>query len=160
MADETLLALTADIVSAHVSNNSVGVSEVPNLIASVFTALGALSAGSRESEAPKQEPAVSIGRSVKPDYIVCLEDGMKLKMLKRHLKNTYDMTPDEYRAKWGLPSTYPMVAPNYTALRKELAVKIGLGSKGRGRKVSVPAGATPVKPKVVRKRNPKPASSA
>jgi predicted transcriptional regulator len=125
---ETLITLTADIVAAHVSNNSVAVSDIPALIANVHTALAGL--GSPAS-APvvKQEPAVSIRSSIKPDYIVCLEDGKKLKMLKRHLMTHYGMTPDDYRAKWGLPAEYPMVAPNYAETRRNLAVKIGLGRK-------------------------------
>lgn len=126
---ETLITLTADIVSAHVSNNSVAVSDLATLIASVHGALANLGQGPQEAEAPKQEPAVSIRASVKPDYIVCLEDGKKLKMLKRHLNTAFGMTPDDYRAKWGLPKDYPMVAPNYAASRAELAKKIGLGRK-------------------------------
>ena len=125
---ETLITLTADIVAAHVSNNSVAVSDIPTLIANVHTALAGLGS---PAAAPvvKQEPAVSIRSSIKPDYIVCLEDGKKLKMLKRHLMTHYSMTPDDYRAKWGLPAEYPMVAPNYAETRRNLAVKIGLGRK-------------------------------
>jgi predicted transcriptional regulator len=126
--NDTLITLTADIVAAHVSNNSVSVGDVASLIANVHAALSGLGA-SATPEAPRQEPAVSIRSSVKPDYIVCLEDGKKLKMLKRHLMTHYQMTPDDYRAKWGLPSDYPMVAPSYAATRKELALKIGLGRK-------------------------------
>ena len=132
---ETLITLTADIVSAHVSNNSVAVNDLPNLIQNVHVALTGL--GSKpEPMAAKQEPAVSIRSSVKPDYIVCLEDGKKLKMLKRHLMTHYQMTPDEYRTKWGLNADYPMVAPNYAEQRRSLAKKIGLGTKRRrtGRK--------------------------
>src|SRR3712207_4810995 len=132
---ETLITLTADIVSAHVSNNSVAVNDLPNLIQNVHNALTGL--GTKPEPAPvKQEPAVSIRSSVKPDYIVCLEDGKKLKMLKRHLMTHYQMTPDEYRAKWGLSADYPMVAPNYAEQRRSLAKKIGLGTKRRrtGRK--------------------------
>lgn len=125
---ETLITLTADIVSAHVSNNSVAVSDLPVLISNVHNALSGL--GERKEEpAPKQEPKVSIRSSIKPDYIVCLEDGKKLKMLKRHLSTHYDMTPDEYRQKWGLNADYPMVAPNYAEQRRALAKKIGLGTK-------------------------------
>ncbi|MEQ9661546.1 MAG: MucR family transcriptional regulator [Parasphingopyxis sp.] len=123
---ETLVTLTADIVSAHVSNNSVAVSDLPLLINSVHGALTALDSGAEE-ETP--EPAVPIRSSVKRDYIVCLEDGKKLKMLKRHLKTAFDMTPDEYRQKWDLPSDYPMVAPAYAEQRRDLAKKIGLGRK-------------------------------
>ena len=132
---ETLITLTADIVSAHVSNNSVAVNDLPNLIQNVHNALIGL--GSQPEPAPvKQEPAVSIRSSVKPDYIVCLEDGKKLKMLKRHLMTHYQMTPDDYRQKWGLSVDYPMVAPNYAEQRRTLAKKIGLGTKRRrtGRK--------------------------
>src|SRR5690606_33179455 len=118
----------ADIVSAHVSNNSVAVSDLPALIQNVHSALDALGQAAQEPE-PKQEPAVSIRSSIKPDYIVCLEDGKKLKMLKRHLMTHYNMTPDEYRQKWGLNADYPMVAPNYAEQRRTLAKKIGLGTK-------------------------------
>ena len=128
MADETLLTLTADIVSAHVSHNSVASSDLPDLISKVYGALGDLGKPVEEV-APVQEPAVSIRNSVKPDYIVSLEDGKKLKMLKRHLMTHFQMTPAEYRAKWKLPADYPMVAPNYAKQRQELALKIGLGRK-------------------------------
>lgn len=130
---ETIITLTADIVAAHVSNNSVAVSDLPTLIANVHTALAGLGGGSPVPEV-RAEPAVSIRASVKPDYIVCLDDGKKLKMLKRHLMTHYSMTPDEYRAKWGLPADYPMVAPNYAEQRRKLAVKIGLGRKPGKRK--------------------------
>ena len=133
---ETLITLTSDIVAAHLSNNNVDVDAVPGLITNVYTALAGLGeAAEAEEELP--EPAVSIRASVKPDYIVCLEDGKKLKMLKRYLRTNYDMTPEEYRARWGLPSDYPMVAPNYAEKRRDLAKKIGLGRKpsaGRGRR--------------------------
>ena len=128
--NETLITLTADIVSAHVSNNSVAVNDLPTLIQNVHGALSGLGAREAEPEV-KQEPAVSIRSSVKPDYIVCLEDGKKLKMLKRHLMTHYQMTPDEYRQKWGLNADYPMVAPNYAEQRRSLAKKIGLGTKRR-----------------------------
>ncbi|WP_016744673.1 MucR family transcriptional regulator [Rhizorhabdus wittichii] len=129
---ETLIALTADIVSAHVSNNSVAVSDLPLLIQNVHNALASLGDEVAEPEV-KQEPAVSIRASIKPDYIVCLEDGKKLKMLKRHLMTHYQMTPEQYRAKWTLPADYPMVAPNYAEQRRSLAKKIGLGTKRRTR---------------------------
>ena len=126
--DETLITLTADIVAAHVSNNSVAVSDIPTLIANVHSALSGL--GTPSAPAPvKLEPAVSIRSSIKPDYIICLEDGKKLKMLKRHLMTSFGMTPDDYRAKWGLPADYPMVAPNYAETRRTLAKQIGLGRK-------------------------------
>jgi predicted transcriptional regulator len=129
---ETLVTLTADIVAAHVSNNSVAVSDLPILIQNVHGALAGLGAAAPEPEV-KQEPAVSIRSSIKPDYIVCLEDGKKLKMLKRHLMTHYSLTPDQYRAKWNLPADYPMVAPNYAEQRRTLAKKIGLGTKRRKR---------------------------
>lgn len=128
MADEELIALTADIVSAHVGNNSIAVADVPALISMVHTALTGLGKAP-ELETPAQAPAVSIRASVKPDYIVCLEDGKKLKMLKRHLMTHYKMTPEQYRTKWKLPADYPMVAPAYASQRKDLALKIGLGKK-------------------------------
>lgn len=134
--NETLITLTSDIVAAHVSNNSVSADELSTLISSVYGALAGLGAPAPVVEAPP-EPAVSIRSSVKPDHIVCLEDGKKLKMLKRHLMTHYNLTPDQYRARWNLPADYPMVAPNYAEKRRELAKKIGLGRKPgarRGRK--------------------------
>lgn len=127
--NEMLVTLTADIVAAHVSNNSVAISDLAILINNVHAALSNL--GEKPVEEAKPVPAVSIRASVKPDHIVCLEDGKKLKMLKRHLKTAYDMTPEDYRAKWDLPSDYPMVAPAYARKRQELAKKIGLGRKKR-----------------------------
>lgn len=132
--EEQLVSLTADIVAAHVSNNSVAISDLPSLIANVHAALSGIATGGSAPEPAKLEPAVSIRSSVKPDYIVCLDDGKKLKMLKRHLMTHYGITPDEYRAKWGLPADYPMVAPNYSAQRQALALTIGLGRKRRRRK--------------------------
>jgi predicted transcriptional regulator len=128
--EDTLLTLTADIVAAHVSNNSVAVNDLPNLIQNVHQALRGISTTSAAPEA-KPEPKVSIRSSVKPDFIVCLEDGKKLKMLKRHLMTHYNMTPDQYRQKWGLSADYPMVAPNYAEQRRSLAKSIGLGTKRR-----------------------------
>ncbi len=130
---ETLITLTADIVAAHVSNNSVAVSDLPILISNVHGALSGLG-GAVEVPEQRPEPAVSIRASIKPDYIVCLEDGKKLKMLKRHLMTHYGLTPDQYRARWGLAADYPMVAPNYAETRRTLAVKIGLGRKPGKRK--------------------------
>ena len=124
---ETLITLTSDIVAAHVSNNNVGVDEVPELITNVFGALSSVGSGAEEETPP--EPAVPIRSSVKKDYIVCLEDGKKLKMLKRHLMTAFGMTPEEYRQRWNLPADYPMVAPAYSEKRRELAKKIGLGRK-------------------------------
>jgi predicted transcriptional regulator len=129
-AEDTLLTLTADIVAAHVSNNSVAVNDLPNLIQNVHQALSTISHSSSGAE-PRPEPKVSIRSSVKPDYIVCLEDGKKLKMLKRHLMTHYNLTPDQYRQKWGLAADYPMVAPNYAEQRRTLAKSIGLGTKRR-----------------------------
>lgn len=123
-----LITLTSDIVAAHVSNNDVAVAEMPSLISSVYAALAGLGAPAQPVEV-RPEPAVSIRSSVKPDYIVCLEDGKKLQMLKRYLRTNYGMTPEEYRARWGLPADYPMVAPNYAARRRDLAKNIGLGRK-------------------------------
>lgn len=122
---DALISLTADIVAAHVSNNSVSVDDLPSLIQNVHGALATL--GTASATETKPEPAVPVRASVKPDYIVCLEDGKKLKMLKRHLMTHYSMTPEQYRAKWGLPADYPMVAPNYAEQRRTLAKKIGLG---------------------------------
>ena len=127
-SEDTLLTLTADIVAAHVSNNSVAVNDLPNLIQNVHGALMGISGTSAAPE-PKPEPKVSIRSSVKPDYITCLEDGKRLKMLKRHLMTHYNMTPDQYRQKWGLSADYPMVAPNYAEQRRTLAKSIGLGTK-------------------------------
>ena len=125
---ETLITLTSDIVAAHVGNNSVGVGELPELIGGVYTALAGLGAPAAEPEAPPS-PAVPIRSSVKRDKIICLEDGMQLKMLKRHLMTHHGMTPSEYRQRWSLPADYPMVAPDYTETRRDLAKKIGLGRK-------------------------------
>lgn len=127
MTDE-LLVLTTDIVSAHVSHNNVSATDLPQLIRSIFEVLQKLGA-TAEPEVPVQEPAVSIRASVKPDYLVCLEDGKKLTMLKRYLRTNFGLSPQEYRAKWNLPSDYPMVAPNYRAKRSALAHSIGLGRK-------------------------------
>lgn len=123
---EDLLALTAEIVSSHVANNSVAVAELPELIERVFNTLNILG-GEGVTGSPRPEPAVPIKKSITPNYVICLEDGKKLKMLKRHLKTQYDMTPEDYRERWGLPADYPMVAPNYAKQRRELAQKIGLG---------------------------------
>jgi len=134
-AEETLLTLTADIVAAHVSNNSVAVNDLPSLIQNVHSALSGISGRSSAPE-PKPEPKVPIRSSIKPDYIVCLEDGKRLKMLKRHLMTHYNLTPDQYRQKWGLSPDYPMVAPNYAEQRRALAKSIGLGTKRRRTKGS------------------------
>ena len=128
--DDTLITLTADIVAAHVSNNSVAVNDLPQLIKNIHGALSALTGAGAAAEA-RPEPRVPIRSSVKPDYIVCLEDGVRLKMLKRYLMTNYQMTPDDYRKRWGLPADYPMVAPNYAEQRRTLAKSIGLGTKRR-----------------------------
>jgi predicted transcriptional regulator len=136
MADNSqnsdVLGLTAQIVSAHVSNNSVAPDALPALIQDVYRTLSGV--GREPTQPDKPQPAVPIKKSVFPDHIVCLEDGKKLKMLKRHLKTAYNMTPEQYRERWGLPPEYPMVAPNYARHRSSLAKKIGLGTKPRGRK--------------------------
>ena len=125
---DTFIELAAQIVAAYVSTNSVQSSDVPTLITSIYQSLKALGQPQEATEPPAdQKPAVPVKKSVTPDYIICLEDGKKLKMLKRHLSSSYGMTPDEYRAKWGLPNDYPMVAPNYAKARSDLAVKLGLG---------------------------------
>ena len=132
--DAELITLTSQIVSAFVSKNSVQVSDLPALISNVYQSLksaGQPSAAPAESPA-ELKPAVPVKKSVTPEYIICLEDGKKLKMLKRHLSSSYGMTPDEYRAKWGLPADYPMVAPNYAKSRSDLAVKLGLGRRAAG----------------------------
>ena len=127
-----LLHMTTEIVAAHVSNNTMPVSELPQLIQNVYRTLATVGGGQAAPE--RMQPAVSVKKSVTPEYIVCLEDGKKLKMLKRHLKTAYNMTPEEYREKWNLPRDYPMVAPNYAAQRRELAKKIGLGTTRRRRR--------------------------
>jgi predicted transcriptional regulator len=137
---ETLITLTSDIVAAHVSNNSVAVGDVSTLISNVYTALAGLEAPVAAPDV-LPEPAVSIRSSIKNEYIVCLEDGKKLKMLKRHLMTRYNMTPDQYRARWGLGADYPMVAPAYAEKRRELAKKIGLGRKPNVRRGRKPAAA-------------------
>ena len=124
-----MLRMAVDIVAAYVSNNTVPASQVPEVINTVFASLNSVDGAGSGKMAEPAKPAVSIRRSVTPDYIVCLEDGKKLKMLKRHLRAAYNMTPDEYRAKWSLPADYPMVAPNYAAQRSDFAKKIGLGRK-------------------------------
>ncbi|MEK9831865.1 MAG: MucR family transcriptional regulator [Alphaproteobacteria bacterium] len=124
-----LLKLTADIVAAHVSNNKLPANELPQLIAQVHASL--TDTGGASGEQQRLSPAVPVKKSVTADYIVCLEDGKKLKMLKRHLKTSYDMTPEQYRERWGLPADYPMVAPNYAKKRSQLAKKIGLGKRGK-----------------------------
>lgn len=127
---DELLELTAQVVAAHVSNNSIPVNDLPQLIREIYQTMASVgSADSRMAERPN--PAVPIKKSITPEYIVCLEDGKKLKMLKRHLKTAYDMSPEDYRERWNLPSDYPMVAPDYAKQRSRLAKQIGLGTKSR-----------------------------
>ncbi|MFC5507828.1 MucR family transcriptional regulator [Bosea massiliensis] len=140
-ADDAVIGLVADIVSAYVANNSVPVSELPGLIASTHAAIAGLGAAPVSVPEEKAIPAVSIKKSITPDFLICLEDGKKFKSLKRHLRTSYDMSPEQYRTKWGLPSDYPMVAPAYAEARSNLAKKMGLGQQrkkttGRGRKAA------------------------
>ena len=128
-----LLSLTTEIVSSHVANNSVSLSDLPLLIQKVFATLSGLD-GSPVTSGQRPQPAIAIKKSITPDYIICLEDGRKLKMLKRHLKTAYNLTPETYRERWQLPADYPMVAPNYAKQRSSLAKKIGLGTKPRSRR--------------------------
>ncbi|WP_406854665.1 MucR family transcriptional regulator [Alsobacter sp. KACC 23698] len=150
---ENTLDLVADIVTAYLANNSISANDIPALIASVHGALTSLVSGKVEEPPVAQRPAVSIKKSVTPDAIICLEDGKSFKSLKRHLMTKYGMTPAEYRAKWGLPSDYPMTAPNYAEARSALARSMGLGRKPAA-PVEVPA------PKAKRGRPPKAAKAA
>ena len=138
MADEfasrNFVELTADIVAAYVRHNPVSASDIPSIIGQVHSALAAISSARRPAQVEPPKPVVSVKRSITPDYIVCLEDGKRFKSLKRHLRTQYNLSPDQYRDKWGLPRDYPMVAPNYAATRSRLAVQIGLGQKRRRRK--------------------------
>jgi predicted transcriptional regulator len=138
MSDHTaggaFIKLTADIVSAYVSNNSVPSADLPALIGQVHSALSRVSSGQLEPSSEPPKPAVSVKKSITPDHIVCLEDGKKFKSLKRHLRTQYNMTPEQYREKWGLAPDYPMVAPNYAAARSHLAKQMGLGQQRRRRK--------------------------
>jgi predicted transcriptional regulator len=132
MDDKTdVIEMTADIVSAYVGNNSVSAAELPNLIQSVHRALSGITGAPEAAPEPLKEPAVSVRKSITPDFLICLEDGRKFKSLKRHLRTKYNMSPEEYRAKWGLPKDYPMVAPNYAKARSDLAKQMGLGQGGR-----------------------------
>lgn len=130
----SFIKLTADIVSAYVSNNSVPSSDLPALIGQVHSALSRVSSGQIEPSSEPPKPAISVKKSITPDHIVCLEDGKKFKSLKRHLRTQYNMTPEQYREKWGLAPDYPMVAPNYAAARSHLAKQMGLGQQRRRRK--------------------------
>jgi predicted transcriptional regulator len=124
---DDLIKFASEIVAAYVSNNPTPISELPGMIRSIHATLGGLSCGGTAEIATTQKPAVAIRKSVTPEYIVCLEDGKKLKMLKRYLRSRFGLSPEEYRSKWGLPADYPMVAPSYAAQRSEFAKKIGLG---------------------------------
>jgi predicted transcriptional regulator len=126
-----VIEMTADIVSAYVGNNTIATGDLPALIQSVHRALTNITGGAEPAEAAPKEPAVPIRRSITPDYLICLEDGRKFKSLKRHLRTKYNMSPEDYRAKWNLPKDYPMVAPNYARARSELAKQMGLGQGGR-----------------------------
>jgi predicted transcriptional regulator len=132
--ESSYIQLTANIVSAYVSNNTVASAEIPSLIGQVYSALMRVSSGPAAALAEPLKPAVPVKRSITAEHIVCLEDGKKFKSLKRHLRTQYDMTPEQYREKWGLPPDYPMVAPNYAAARSQLAKQMGLGQQRRRRK--------------------------
>jgi len=133
-AGKSYIDLTANIVSAYLSNNPTPASEIPNLISQVHLALLRVSSGRADAPLEPAKPAVSVKKSIAPDYLVCLEDGKRFKSLKRHLRTQYNMTPEQYREKWGLPPEYPMVAPNYAVARSQLAKKMGLGQQRQGRK--------------------------
>jgi predicted transcriptional regulator len=126
-----IIEMTAEIVASYVENNTVPGAELPGLIQSVYRALSGVTTTAEVVEATPKEPAVPVRRSITPDYLVCLEDGRKFKSLKRHLRTRYNLSPEEYRAKWGLPKDYPMVAPNYAKARSDLAKQMGLGQGGR-----------------------------
>jgi predicted transcriptional regulator len=132
VTEEELLRMTTDVVAAYVSNNVLPTPQLAEVIGAVYASLKALDGRGVEAKSEPLRPAVPVRKSITPDYLVCLEDGKKLKMLKRHLRSTYNLTPDEYRHKWGLPADYPMVAPNYAEQRSAFAKKIGLG-RGNGR---------------------------
>ena len=136
-----LLEMTAEIVSAYVGNNTVSAETLPSLIANIHAALSQVTTGAVEPEPEPKEPAVPIRKSIAPDYLICLEDGRKFKSLKRHLRTKYDMSPEEYRTKWGLAKDYPMVAPNYAKARSDLAKQMGLGQGGRKPARAATAGA-------------------
>jgi predicted transcriptional regulator len=150
------IELSADIVSAYVSNNSVPASDLPSLLSTVHAALTKTAQGQQVEPAAELVPAVSVRKSVTPDYIFCLEDGKKFKSLKRHLRTTYDMSPEQYRAKWSLPADYPMVAPNYAKARSELAKTIGLGQQRKNGKA--PVGVAPNNAAPAKGRRPKKAA--
>lgn len=130
-SSEVLLRMTANIATSYVGNHKLPSDQIPEVIKAIFGALSRLGTGNDNAVARGLRPAVPVRKSITPDYLICLEDGRKLKMLKRHLRTTYKLTPDEYRTRWGLPSDYPMVAPNYAVFRSRFAKKIGLGRKPR-----------------------------
>jgi predicted transcriptional regulator len=134
-----LMGLTAEIVAAHVSNNPVSLADLPNLIQEVYRTLASVGLPVAKPQPERPQPAIAIKKSITPEYLICLEDGKKLKMLKRHLQTSYNMTPEQYRERWGLTPDYPMVAPNYAKHRSSLAKKIGLGTKPRGRPARGPS---------------------
>jgi predicted transcriptional regulator len=134
-AEDELLRMTTEVVAAYVSNNTLATGQLGDVIQAVYNSLRALDGPAAEAPAEILKPAVAIRKSITPEYLVCLEDGKRLKMLKRHLRSTYNLSPDEYRAKWGLPQDYPMVAPKYAQQRSEFAKKIGLG-RGTGRRTA------------------------
>jgi predicted transcriptional regulator len=131
-AEDQLLRMTTEVVAAYVSNNTLPTGQLADVIASVYSSLRALDHGTLDGRGDAIKPAVPVRKSITADYLICLEDGKKLKMLKRHLRSTYGLTPDAYRAKWGLPADYPMVAPNYAQQRSAFAKQIGLGRSGSG----------------------------
>lgn len=140
LPDNTQIQLAAEIVAAYVSNNPVPPADLPGLIEAVYGKLESIALGAEQEVVEAPTPAVSIKKSITPDFIICLEDGKKFKSLKRHLRTKYDMSPEEYRAKWGLPSDYPMVAPNYAAARSQLAKAMGLGAqRSKGNNGAEPA---------------------
>ena len=145
MGDEenSVIEMAADIVSAYVGNNAVSVNDLPTLIKNIHDTLKGISTGAPAEPAAPQTPAVSVRRSITPDFLICLEDGRKFKSLKRHLQTKYGMSPEDYRAKWGLPKDYPMVAPNYAASRSALAKQMGLGQGGRQAAKPAAGGKTP-----------------
>src|SRR5262245_15430933 len=131
LSAEDLIRMTTELAAAYLSNNNLAASQLPEVLKTIHGSLTALNTPLSEAEAAPPTPAVPIKKSVTPDYLVCLEDGKKLKMLKRHLRTAYNLSPDDYRKRWGLPADYPMVAPKYAALRSEFAKKIGLGRSAK-----------------------------
>jgi predicted transcriptional regulator len=157
-----LVELTADIAAAYLSANTVPATDLAGLIQTIHQALSGVSSGAPAQAAEPAKPAVPVKKSITPDYLISLEDGKKYKSLKRHLRTKYNMTPEDYRTKWGLPKDYPMVAPNYAKARSEMARSMGLGQGGRGRKKAAGGNGAPAKaaPKAARGRPPKAAAAA